>query len=254
MTDTSHGYPRERAALYHAHLTDLDRRDVDFYVDRATEVDGPVLEMACGTGRIYLELLRAGVDADGFDLSADALAVLREEAESADLDPSVWRADMREFATERAYDLVICPFNAFQHLLTIDDQLSALEAVYDALQPGGRFVFDVFVPSFELICGTYDEWQVSAVEFRGETYRHRSRTRIVDEVAQVARVENEAVDSDGERLFETDHRIKLLPKREVELLVERSPFDEWDATGDFSDEPLAGGHSVQVWELGKADG
>lgn len=254
MDDPEHGYPRERAELYHAHTSEYYREDLEFYVDLASGAAGPTLELACGTGRVYLELCRAGVDADGFDLSAGALSVLRERAAEAGVEPSVWVADVRSFAVDRAYGLAICPFNALQHLHSVDDQRAALEGVHDALRPGGTFAFDVFVPSFEVICGTYGEWDAATVTVDGETYRTRSRTRIVDELEQVFAVENEAEDPDGELVYATEHRLKMLPKREVELLVRQSPFESWTVTGDFADESLADGHDTQVWRLEKVGG
>lgn len=249
MSDREDGYPDDWAPYYEAHLAEFDRDDVAFYRDRATAADGPVLEMACGTGRIYLEVLEAGVDADGFDASTGSLSLLRDRAVERGLEPSVWEADMQSFSVERGYDLVYCPFNAIQHLHEIDEQLSALESVYDALAPGGTFVFDVFVPSFEVICGTYDSWQTTTFSLEGTTHDHRSRSRIVDEVAQLVSVEQEVRDESGAVVAETTHRIKLLPTREVELLVRESPFDAWSATGDFAGEALADGHTAQVWEL-----
>lgn len=251
MDDPDRGYTGEHVAFYDALTATGDREDVPFYVERASGADGPVLELACGTGRIYLELLAAGVDADGFDRSADALGVLRERADERGLEPSVWRADMAGFAADRAYDLVICPFNALQHLLAVEDQLAALRRAHAALAPGGRFVFDVFVPSFRTICESYGTWEAETVEHRGETYTVRSRSRITDEVAQAFAVEIEAEDAGSERVFAVEHDLKLLPKREVELLARLSPFDGWTATGDFTDEPVADGHDTQVWTLEK---
>jgi len=252
MSDDATGYPAEWAPFYAAYMDAIDMPDVAYYVDRATAADGPVLELACGTGRVYLELLAAAVDADGFDASAGTLSVLRDRAAEAGLDPAVWQGDMRAFAADRDYALLICPFNAFLHLRIVDDQLAALRAAHDALAPGGHLVFDVFVPDFEIICGTYGEWETSTVPYRGEDYEHRSRSRIVDEVAQVVAVEEEAVGPAGEVVARSSHRITLLPTREVELLVRASPFDAWTVTGDFAEEPLADGHSVQVWELERA--
>ncbi|MEF8812410.1 MAG: hypothetical protein V5A55_01115 [Halovenus sp.] len=59
----------------------------------------------------------------------------------------------------------------------------------------------------------------------------------------------------GERkeAFSIEHRLKMLPPREIELLVRRSPFENWTATGDFTDESLSNGHSVQVWELERTE-
>jgi hypothetical protein len=55
--------------VYDLVLNDLPY-GVDFYVELAREAHGPVLEIACGTGRILLPCLQAGVDIEGLDLVA----------------------------------------------------------------------------------------------------------------------------------------------------------------------------------------
>jgi SAM-dependent methyltransferase len=251
MSDPDRSYTAEHARLYDALTATGDREDAPFYLDRARETEGWVLELACGTGRIYLDLLEAGIDADGFDRSADALAVLRERAAERGIEPSVWQADMADFAVDRAYDLAICPFNALQHLRTVEDQLAALRSVHDALAPGGTFAFDVFVPGFDVICETYGEWETKTVEHRGERYQVRNRPRIVDEVEQQLAVEVEGFGPGGEEVFAVEHQLKMLPKREMELLARLSPFEDWTVTGDFSGEPIEDGDSVQVWRMEK---
>lgn len=253
MERTERGYRAEMAEVYERQAESFDREDAAFYVDIAREADGPVLEMACGTGRVYLELLRAGVDADGFDLSTGALDVLREKADDEGLDASVWQDDMTDFSVEREYDLVICPFNTVHHLLSVEDQLDALRSVHDALAPGGRFVFDVFVPSFEVICKTYDEWTAETVEYDGEDHEFRTRSSLVDPVEQQFTVENELYDADDEQVFDEEFRLKLLPKREVELLARLSPFDDWHVAGDYDGSPISSDSDLQVWTLRKAD-
>jgi len=257
-----------RAELYHRRTRSMDRADAGFYASLARDAEGPALELACGTGRIYLDALAEGCDVDGFDRSAEMLSFLRERAAERGLAPSVWQADMTDFAVDREYDLAYCPFNAVQHLLTIEAQLDALRNVHDALAPGGRFVFDVFVPSFELIAETYGEWREESVELRGEPCEFRTRTRIVEEVDQQFTVENELYDPDERRVLAESHRLKMLPKREVELLARCSPFEELSVAGGF-DAPGAGtvrsssadadardaaiedGDTVQVWTLRK---
>ncbi|WP_256390684.1 class I SAM-dependent DNA methyltransferase [Natronoarchaeum rubrum] len=244
-----------RAELYDRRMREMDRGDSELYAALARDAEGPALELACGTGRIYLDALAEGCDVDGFDRSAEMLAFLRERAAERGIEPSVWRADMTDFAVDREYELAYCPFNAVQHLLTIENQLDALRNVYDALAPGGRFVFDVFVPSFELIAETYGEWRTESVELREVPYKFRTRTRITDEVEQQFTVENELYDPDGSRVVAESHRLKMLPKREVELLARRSPFEEWTVRGGFetieADATIEDGDSVQVWTLRK---
>ncbi|SFR98380.1 Methyltransferase domain-containing protein [Halomicrobium zhouii] len=245
------GYRGDAARLYDRQVSVSDRDDAGFYRERAKSVDGPALELACGTGRVYLELLRAGVDVDGIDLSSDVLDVLREKVDDEGLEPSVWQADMTEFTVDREYDLIYCPFNSVQHLRTADDQLGALESVYDALAPGGQFVFDVFVPSFDLVCEEYGEWQSEDVEFDGEPHTFRTRTQITDEVEQWFSVENE-LHRDEELVFEERLQLTFLPKRELELLARISPFDSWDVAGGFDGEPIEDGDTTQVWTMEKS--
>jgi SAM-dependent methyltransferase len=245
------GYSRARAEFYHQRQVEGRRPDVDFYAERALDAEGPVLEMACGTGRIYLPLLDVGVDADGFDRSAGALALLCETAAEVGFSPSVWRADMTAFGTDRRYDLVICPFNAVQHLLTVEAQLAALREAHRVLAPGGRLVFDVFVPRLEYIADHYGEPDTETVEYRGEPHELRTLTELVDEVEQVFEVTTELSDPAGESVFTERHRLKMLPKRELALLARLSPFSEWTVTSNFGDAPLADGDAVQVWTLEK---
>lgn len=241
-----------RAAFMETVYRAADRDDVAYYVDHATSVDGPVLELGCGAGRIYLELLEASVDADGIDRSAASLARLRETAEARGLDPSVWQADMTEFGVDREYALVTCPFNAVQEVTSVERQLALFEAAYDALAPGGAFVFDTFVPDFEYVAETWGEWQQRTVEFRGDPVAFHTRTSMVDAVAQTYVSEKRAVTEDGEELFSFEGEATLLPAREIELLARLSPFDAWTATGDYADEPLTDGHSAQVWRFERA--
>ena len=128
---------RRRAEFQDTLFQAVDCDDRAYYRERAESVDGPVLELGCGTGRIYLDLLEAGVDVDGIELSEASLSVLRENAAERGLTPSVWRGDTSEFATDREYDLIYCPFNAIQELTSIEGQQGLLACASDALVPGG---------------------------------------------------------------------------------------------------------------------
>lgn len=243
----------DAAELYDRQHADAERGDAAFYRDLAESIDGSTLELACGTGRVHLELLAAAVDADGIDLDADSLDRLREKAEARALDPNVWQADMLEFDADRAYDLVICPFNTVQHAKTVADQRQLLETIHDALAPGGRFVFDTFVPGFDVICETYGEWREQAIEHEGRTYTHRTRARVVDQVEQQFAVENVTEAPDGAVVHEESDRLSMLPKQQVELLARDSPFGSWSVEAGFDGGELTDDETVQVWTLEKAE-
>ena len=240
------------ATFYEASHDYGDIGDESFYVDAATDADGPVLEGACGTGRLYLELLRRGVDADGFDISPAMLDLLREKAATEELTPTVWKADLRSIGTSRTYALALVPYNSFCNLREVDDQLAALEAFHDVLEPGGRLLFDVYVPQYDVIAESFGEWQaVQEVEYGGRQLRGRSRATIEDEVGQIYRTEQELLDADDEVVAHDEFVLSHLPPQQVELLARQSPFEQWSVRGGFEGEALTAGDGIQVWELVK---
>src|SRR5436305_10863211 len=98
---------------------DLVGRDIpyglDFYVGLARAANGPVLDIACGTGRILLPCLQAGVDIEGLDLFEPMLKTLLTKAAALNLSPRLHQVDMSDFSLPRSYALIMIPFNAFIH-------------------------------------------------------------------------------------------------------------------------------------------
>jgi len=134
--------------------------DVGFYVARARESGGPIVELAVGTGRIAVPIAEARMDVIGVDSSPEMLAVARRTAEaagvSARLDLRV--GDLRRPPVPERVPLVICPFRSLLHMETEDEKLRALTAARGLLLDGGAYVFDVFAPSREDIDETHDRW------------------------------------------------------------------------------------------------
>jgi len=143
------------ADLYDSVWPYRDKPDVSFYVDAAREAGGPVLELGCGTGRILIPAARAGVEITGLDSSPRMLGISRRKVDS---EPDEVRSriqlvegDMRAFSFPQAFHLAIIPFRPFQHLTTVEDQLSCLGSIHRSLADGGRLVFDLFNPSLDAI-------------------------------------------------------------------------------------------------------
>ena len=120
--------------------------DVDFYVDLAREADGPVVELAAGTGRISIPIVeRTGRRVVGIDLSPAMLERAHANAMEAGVELELREADMRDLDLVEATDLVICPYRALLHLPTWADRRRVFERVARALRPGGRFAWNAFV-------------------------------------------------------------------------------------------------------------
>ena len=134
-------YPELFAENYDRWAADMTE-DVPFYVELAQESDGPVVELAVGTGRVAIPVAQAiGRRVIGIDSSPTMLA--QAEAAAGDL-LDLRLGDMREFVLEELAALVYCPFRALLHLRTWADRRTVFERVAGALLPGGRFAWNAF--------------------------------------------------------------------------------------------------------------
>jgi SAM-dependent methyltransferase len=134
--------------------------DIAFYVEEALGCDGPVVELAVGSGRIAVPIAQAGRAVIGVDLSEGMLAVARALAEEHGVSTLVDLrvGDLREPPVDERVPLVICPFRSLLHMADEEQKLRALRAARELLEPGGRLVFDVFAPSSEDIAETHGIW------------------------------------------------------------------------------------------------
>src|SRR5688500_7558423 len=96
--------PFDDGQLYDLLLGDFDYGN-DFYIGLAKQANGPVLDIACGTGRILLPCLEAGIDIEGLDLYRPMLDQLQQKAKQKGLVPRLHQADMSNFHLEREFAL-----------------------------------------------------------------------------------------------------------------------------------------------------
>ena len=134
--------------------------DVDFYVAEARKAGGPVVELGVGTGRIAVPTAERSVPVIGIDSSRGMLDVCRRRAEEAGVTELVdlRLGDLRRPPVEERVRLVTAPFRSLLHLRTDEERRAALRAAFDLLEPGGRFLFDVFAPSREDVEETHGRW------------------------------------------------------------------------------------------------
>jgi len=124
--------------------------DKKFYLDKIINTGGPVLEIGCGTGRIFCDALKQGADIYGIDQSELMLDKLKKKIDVSE-HYRVQAIDALEYLSENKYKLIIAPFRMFMHLLTIEDQLKFLKNVYENLAENGEYIFNVFNPDLNRI-------------------------------------------------------------------------------------------------------
>src|SRR4051794_23059332 len=104
------------ADLYDFSYADYDE-DVDFYENLARAVNGPVLELGAGTGRVAFALAEAGYDVVALDNSPSMLAQAQRRLDESKLDGiELIEGDMTSFDLGRRFGLIFVAANTFQHL------------------------------------------------------------------------------------------------------------------------------------------
>jgi SAM-dependent methyltransferase len=138
--------------------SDGDAADVLFYVGLAGEADGPLVELAVGTGRVAVPVAQAtGRRVVGIDSSPGMLAQARRRAVEAGIELDLREEDIRELALEEPAALIYCPARSLLHLPTWADRRRCFERVAASLRPDGRFAWNAFA---------FDHLLASAVDGR----------------------------------------------------------------------------------------
>lgn len=137
-----------------AWLYDIDNRDnlssdIPFYIDYATQQDGEILELGCGTGRVAIALAKAGHRITALDLSKEMLDVFRTKIDSqVNLKNKITlvHGSMADFNFNHKFSMIIAPFRAFQALVKDDDIEISLRCIHSHLTANGIFIINMFNP------------------------------------------------------------------------------------------------------------
>jgi SAM-dependent methyltransferase len=127
--------------------------DLPFWHGLAAERPGPILDVGAGTGRVSLELARAGHDVTALDIDSQLLAALEERAGTLAL--ATVAADARDFELEARFGLVLVPMQTIQLLGGVDGRRAFLTRARRHLRPGGRVAIAIAdqLDEFEVVAG-----------------------------------------------------------------------------------------------------
>ncbi len=200
----------------------------------------PALDVGCGTGRLLLEFLSAGLDVDGLDISEDMLDLYRQKAKNLGLAPKLYMQLMEELDIPRKYQTIFVPSYSFQLITEPSHTLESLRRFHQHLKPGGTLIL-----SFMIISGYQrPEWRFLVEKERPEdglTVR-RSERASFDAETQLQSTENkfELVKDNEvihtEIISQSPATRNYVPSEAIQL-VEEVGFSDVIAVSGYSDEP-----------------
>ncbi|MCG8418693.1 MAG: class I SAM-dependent methyltransferase [Proteobacteria bacterium] len=209
-----------------------------------------VLEPACGSGRLVVEMARRGYHVTGFDLSDSTLEFAKKRLERARRTRSnakkpaerspgrvrLHKGLMQSFRFRGQFDLAHCLVSSFRYLLSEDDALSHLECTARALRPGGIYVLGFHLSEYVADGISRERWVAerngvhvvcNIQSWPAERHRRREslRSRLV--VSRRGRVTR----------HETSWEFRTYSARQFRSLVAKVPNLEHIATYDFDYNP-----------------
>jgi SAM-dependent methyltransferase len=230
----------------------LDAAEAEF-LKRYVEAGQPALDVGCGTGRVLVPLLRAGLDVDGVDISPDMLAYARERAELEGLSPSLYTQAMHELDLPRTYR-TIYSCGSFGIGGTRPQDRETLARIRGHLEPGGLLIFDHEMPyadpdgwsywtkdGRERLPEDFEEGGWIGTE-EGDEYRLRSRLVDLDPLEQRVTMEMQGSIRRGDEHVVEEVRtivVAAYTAAHLELLLELAGFGDVQMLDDWTDTPVS---------------
>ncbi len=240
-----------------------DGRDIDHYRAACLAAcpggKGRVLEFGCGTGRITLALVEAGLSVVGIDRSLPMLRVLQRkvaERPATAARPLLAVMDMGTPALSASFAAILCPFSAFTYLVEDSERAAALGFVRGALAPRGRFLMDVFVPDprVEAAADGSEMFDYRRPFGAGWLERHKRIARNVRPAVNRIRRRYRFLSADGtcERELVTESLQRVYRFAELVEIIRDSGLRIVSASADFTGAPVDARSRTVVIEAERA--
>jgi len=129
-----------------------------------------LLEPACGSGRLALEMAHRGWQVSGFDGNAHMIAYARQRLKSAGLRARLWEDWMQSFELPKGvkggFDLAHCLVSTFKYLPTEKEAAECLRRVAAALRPGGLCILGLHLTDYDRLGHEHERWVASRAGVR----------------------------------------------------------------------------------------
>jgi cyclopropane fatty-acyl-phospholipid synthase-like methyltransferase len=221
--------------IEHAHFDE----DLNLYANFAELCGGPLLELACGSGRLLVPLAREGYELTGVDSSASMLKLAQEALEQAGVagQCKLVQENMGTLRLGQKFRMAFIALGSFGHVCTRQEQRQTLAAVRDHLTIGGKFILDISNADVR-----YME-QLSGQILHQGTWRREDGILLSHLVSPASSPTKHLLElthfyeenRQGEavrRTVITTH-LYLFDRNEVELLLEEAGFRIIDVYGDY---------------------
>lgn len=227
-------YDKLNADVDYAAWADFIERQ---FAEFAKKPPKSVLDLACGTGSMTVELARRGYDMTGIDLSDDMLAVAREKCDAGRFRHSVLllSQDMSQFELYGTVDAIVCCLDSLNYLTKRDALYRTLAHAHNYLEPDGLFIFDMNAPAkFERVYADNSYVLEDEGIFCAWQNYYNDKSKLCDFYLSIF---TENADGTWTR-FDEQQREKCWSLRTVKAILDETGFELCALTSDFDGSPV----------------
>ena len=229
--------------LYDALHKDIDN-DKEIISHYARQCNGPVLELASGTGRLAKYIIDLGLPYTGIDNSRPFLDKANNNFANKG---SFLLHDMREFNLKKPYDFIFIGFNSFLHNLTDGDAENCLHSVRSHLSESGLFLLSIFLPDPIFLYREEYLFEVKTYfDYKGKKCRVMEKN-VFDEENQINSLtwylESDGVLSDKPYFFQQ----RMYYPHMMDILFEQSGLKVLEKFGDWDRSVLEETSPLQIY-------
>jgi len=221
--------------------------DIGFYLNLANKCGSPLLELACGTGRITIPLARKGHRVTGLDISQEMLKIA--EAKLSKEPPAVRervrlrQGDMSDFDLPEPTNMAFIPAASFFHLHTKEEQVGCVSCVHKHLAADGLAIIDL-IPAAMMAnqaIGNTEVVKSGVAPASGKMTRELNQKLSIDRESQRVTVEHtygeeESDGSEKRYVFVQDYT--WVTQEEMQTLLQNAGFKQISVFGDYDCRPF----------------
>ena len=242
--------PYDRLAQFYEWEHRDFREDLSLYLAFARASTGPILDAACGAGRLLIPLAEAGYSLTGVDSSQRMLELARSRLPELREPRRVHlvQGDLRTLELGDSFGMALVALGSFHHLMTAEDQRRALRSLAKHLKPGGLLLIDLVNPTPEwLAAGDGALVHQLTAPFPGPEGPDRMSkfvartTRSEDQTEQSLLIYDQTSSDGAVTRHEFEMETRYLFRYEAEMLVSAASFRLRDIYGGYGPDTYRGG-------------
>ncbi len=221
--------------------------DIPFYLEQAVKYGDPILELACGTGRVTIPIAKSGFDVTGIDISSNMLNSAAVDAAEAGVKVNFIKGDIRNFQIDNKFALIIFPYNAIAHLMDLKSVIQCFLNIKKHLHSNGKFIFDIFNPDLKLLIRD-DSKTYPVAEYLDPDTDEKvilTENNHYDSALQINYIKwNYKI---GEREFTEELNMRIFFPQELDSLLIHNGFKIEEKYGDFNSAEFNSDSKKQIY-------